>query len=322
MYFWYGIVCFSSILENFAGVPLTRTTTIRVWRASKVTIDPDSPWVVRASSNEDDLGAAIATSGTTSPTPLRSSIPRKPVFNEHSAFLNPSEPVSPDMRSRNSYYDYSEILTALEHGYNTVGNVYMSPSAPRSAANDAFYVLISIQGVSHAHAVLRVFSKMVSIGVFAVSTSLFASATLITIIIAVVTAVLILGASVFGRVTAMYMASEMMRYKPVLHKVVRNRTEAGKYLDALFRQPDLACEVLGHVIVQGRCIKKFRRKIRLSHILGVLARPLDLRKMSTRGPNTAQGTIRRHQGGFEDGSRPEIARLVSGLGQHGSESDV
>ena len=189
-------------------------------------------------------------------------------------------------------------------------------------SDDAFYVLVAIQGVSHAHAVLCVFSKLVSILVFAVATSLFASSTLITIIMAMVTAVLILGASIFGRVTAMYTASEMMRYRPVLRKVVRNRAEACKYLDALFRQPDLAYEILGHVVIQGRCIKKLGRMVRLSHILGVLARPFDLRKMSTRGPNTAQGNIRRHQGGIKDGSRQEIARLVSGLGQHGSESDM
>lgn len=159
----------------------------------------------------------------------------------------------------------------------------MDQEAPWSSAADAFYVLLSVQGVSSAHAFLRVFSKLISIGAFAVGTALFASSTLVTIIVALITATLILCAGIFGRVTAMYMASEMMRNEPVLHRVVRSRAEAAKYLEAIFRQPDLACEVLGHVIIQGRCFKRLTRRLRRSHLLGVLAKPYNLTRLATNG---------------------------------------
>ena len=66
----------------------------------------------------------------------------------------------------------------------------------------------------------------------------------------------------------MAMASQMMRHKPVLHRVVKSRMEAGRYLEAIFRQPDIAAEVLGHIVLNGRCIKRFGRRVRWSNILG------------------------------------------------------
>lgn len=33
MFVWYAVVCFSAVLENFAGVPFTHTWTVRIWRA-------------------------------------------------------------------------------------------------------------------------------------------------------------------------------------------------------------------------------------------------------------------------------------------------
>jgi hypothetical protein len=291
MYLWYGIVCVSSILENFAGVPFTKTWTIRVWRAPKVTVDPDSPWVILPPTNT----TAAEEEEYPRQGQMQQNIPRKPVMsdqilaqdsassNQSQGLLQGRRPTIQELHAKSSFSDPADILTNLEKGYNTFANVYMDPSLPWSSANDAFYVLISVKGVSTLHAMLRVFSKLISIGVFAVGTGLFASSTLITIVVAMVAATLILCAGIFGRVTAMYMASEMMRNKPVLHKVVKNRTEAGKYMEALFQQPEIACEVLGHIVTQGRCIKKFGRRTRWSQFLGVLARPYDLRRIATNG---------------------------------------
>lgn len=96
-----------------------------------------------------------------------------------------------------------EILTRLEKGYNTFGKILIEPNKPWSAANNAFYVIISVRGVSNPHAFLRVFSKILSIGVYTVGTAMFASSTLATILVAVVVASLVIIAGVFGRVTAM-----------------------------------------------------------------------------------------------------------------------
>jgi hypothetical protein len=152
----------------------------------------------------------------------------------------------------------ADVLTRLERGYSTKGAICMNMNKPWSQADDAFYVLLSVKGISLGHATLRVVSKIASICVFALGTGLFASATLITILEALVTAAMILCAGIFGRVTAMWMASTMMANRPVLHRVVQNRKEAEECLEAIFRQPEIACEVKGHIILQGRCVKKIR----------------------------------------------------------------
>lgn len=172
-----------------------------------------------------------------------------------------------------------DILSGFIKGYNTVGRVVMD-GEPWSAQNNPFYVLISIKGVSPPHAALRVFSKLLSIGVFTVGTAIFASTTLVTIMAAVVVATLVLVAGVFGRVTAMWMASEIMKDKPVIHRVVTNQQEAEQYMDEMLRIPDCIFEILGHVVVNGRCVKRYGSHMRWSKILGVLARPYDITRLA------------------------------------------
>jgi hypothetical protein len=45
-----------------------------------------------------------------------------------------------------------------------------------------FYVIISLEDASVAHATLRAVSKAISVGVFAAGVSIFASATMVTIL--------------------------------------------------------------------------------------------------------------------------------------------
>ncbi len=47
------MVAFSAILDNFAGAPFTPTWTIRIWRAPRVTVDLDSPWVINPPTSSD-----------------------------------------------------------------------------------------------------------------------------------------------------------------------------------------------------------------------------------------------------------------------------
>jgi hypothetical protein len=165
-------------------------------------------------------------------------------------------------------------------GYNTFGRVVMDHTEPWAAQNNPFYVIISIRGISNSHATLRVFSKFLSIGVFTVGTAMFASSTLITILVATVVSALVLIAGVFGRVTAMWMASEIMQNKPVIHRVVQHRYEAEQFIDAMLRKPNCLFEILGHLIVDGRCVKRYRRHLRWSKMLGVLAAPYDLMRLA------------------------------------------
>jgi hypothetical protein len=316
MFFWYTIVAVSSLIENLAGVPFSHDWTIRVSRAPKILISDDAPWIIpefpdpptqemkslntntNTNTNSDSNSNSNFNSGPT--TPFK--IPRKTLVREEEIELMPFDSLLSNTPSTHAYtsqnsqsfselptrfppmYQAADILTGLERGYNTVGRVVMDPSKPWSASNDAFYVLLSIKGVTNSHAIFRVFTKFFSIGVFAIGTALFASSTLVTILGSVITASLILCAGIFGRVTAMWMASEMMMNKPVLHRVVRDREEAAKYMEAILRKQGIACEVLGHVLVNGRCVKKYSKKLRWSSFLGVLASPYDLSKLAN-NPN-------------------------------------
>ncbi|KAH8887864.1 hypothetical protein GQ53DRAFT_826853 [Thozetella sp. PMI_491] len=138
----------------------------------------------------------------------------------------------------NDFVDPIDVLTKLEKGYSNMARIWMDSSKPWSQSDDAFYVLLSVKRISGVHAGLRVVSKIISIGVFAIGTR---------------------SSRIFGRVT---MASTMMHHKPVLHRVVRTREEAGKYLEAIFRKDEIAFEVKGHIIVQGRCVKRFGKRLR------------------------------------------------------------
>lgn len=280
MFLWYSIVAVSSLLENLAGVPFSHQWTIRVSRAPKIEISDDAPWVISELPQKNETPISDPTSSQMA----KSSSGADDIFITAEKLSRPTAEVlevPSQLPTRLPLIqDTTDILTGLERGYNTIGRIILDSSRPWSASNDAFYVIISIKGISNAHAFLRIFSKFASVGVFSVGTSMFASSTLVTILAAVVTATLILCAGIFGRVTAMWMASEMMKNEPVLHRVVQSRGEAAKYMEAILRKPGITCEVLGHVIVNGRCVKKFGKRLRWSSFLGILASPYDLSRLA------------------------------------------
>ena len=80
----------------------------------------------------------------------------------------------------------------------------------------------------------------------------------------------------------MYMASEMMKTKPVLHKVVKSRGVAAEYIEAVLAVEGLVVEVMGHVIVDGRVVGRYSQWASWSAWAGVLAGPFDLGSLATR----------------------------------------
>ena len=318
MFVWYTVVCFSSVLENFAGVPFTHTWTIRAWRAPAVEIDEDAPWVIRRTvENRRGVGHLPPASDPDVEQDPPQMAGHQSLMSACGGGANTDRRVwtsassdsltqgGPRRDRRHTQFDgftddSASLLDRLESGFSVKGAVRMDPTRAWTQADDAFYVLLSVKGISHGHATLRVVSKIVSIGIFAFGTGVFASATLITILEAMVTATLILCAGIFGRVTAMWMASTMMTNRPVLHRVVQNRSEAGKYLEAIFRKRGIAYEVKGHVIIQGRCVKRFGMPIRWTSIFGVLARPYDLTHIAV-NPEQARKVRNQHtSSGYHD----------------------
>lgn len=309
MYFWYAFVAVSSLLENLAGVPFTKQWTIRVSRAPKVEISPDAPWAVPEPIPQiPDIRhqSDIQPSNSKGPSVFSDEIAYRGhelTPSNHSGRSADFNTVYPSRYSAlpQQPFGHGEVLSRLRKGYNTFGKIVMDPTVGWSAANDAFYVIISVRGVSNPHAFLRVLSKILSIGVYTVGTAMFASSTLATILVAVVVASLVIVAGVFGRVTAMCklipliarcllkantgigMASELMKNRPILHKVAKGERDAEQYIEAMLRKPGMVFEVVGHVITEGRVIKRYRRPLRWSKVLGVLADPYDITRLATPG---------------------------------------
>ncbi|KAH0556910.1 hypothetical protein GP486_005299 [Trichoglossum hirsutum] len=271
--FWYTTVAISSILENVAGVPFTRQWTLRISKAPKnIHISEDAPVVAscitKATKTTDSTKRPIV---TTTPNPN---------------FADPN-PLSPDTVAKTAIstpllvsQPHSDLLINLKAGYNTTGRVVMDPNKPWSASRAAFYVIISVEGISTPHAILRVISKAISVGVFAAGTATFASATFISVSVALTMLCMVLGVGVFGRVATMWMASKMMKADPILHCVVKDQDEAADYVGSILSMPDLTCEVMGHVIVNGRCVGRYNRFFRNTTYFGILAPPYDVSKLA------------------------------------------
>ncbi|KAI9765619.1 MAG: hypothetical protein M1839_005413 [Geoglossum umbratile] len=279
MLFWYLTVAISSVLENIAGVPFTKQWTLRISKAPDVRISEDAP-IVAHCAGKDMKGKNSISHPTITHTlpPIDISPHSDNQFTEtkSSAYATVTDTTVSSTLSSTP----RAILSNLEAGYNTTGRVIIDRSKPWSASRVPFYVIISLEGISHPHATFRVISKAISVGVYAAGTATFASATLITISVALTVLCLVLGAGVFGRVVAMWMASEMMKTDPVLHRVVKTRDEAADYIESILAIPGLTCEVMGHVIVNGRCIKRYNKWFRMATFFGVLAPPYDISKLA------------------------------------------
>lgn len=266
MWLWYLTLAASSILENYAGVPFTDQWTLRVSRAPRVRISDDAPSVRQPKSSpvflqtEESLSDEIPGRSKSGPTVQ--------VFEE-----------IPLVRRTTSGRS-TEILDVLKAGFNCQGQVIRDGNEPWSSSRVPFYVIISVEGISRSHATLRVFSKAITIGVYVTGTAIFASTQLLYMSVAVTVLCLVLSAGIFGRVIAMYMASEMMKTKPVLHRVVKSRGLAAEYIDRILNIDGLAVEVMGHVILNGRCIERYNQILRLSNWFGLLAGPYDINRLT------------------------------------------
>lgn len=274
----------SSILENIAGVPFTKQWTIRVSRAPKVRISDDAPLLaihVTSDNLQEHPGLipnrkiSSMASVSISPNPLdfTENNVNKMDNNNFTAPFNLHDTSSPFLSTTSRRVD---LLQNLQAGYNTTGQIIIDYDEPWTTSRVPFYVIISLEGVSTSHAALRVVSKAISVGVFAAGTATFASATLITISVALTILCLILGAGVFGRVVAMWMASTMMESKPIIHRVVRDEREAEDYISSILASQGLVLEILGHVVINGRCVARFNPWLSPASWFGVLAPPFDI----------------------------------------------
>ncbi|KAF2428630.1 hypothetical protein EJ08DRAFT_322086 [Tothia fuscella] len=268
MYFWYAMVAFSSLLENFAATPFSRQWTIRVSRApSTIEISDDAPRVVYTDVENPTLSNPdlFVSKDSTTQDPIEL-LPLQD--QERSRQKVGQDRANPPLVGGN----VSLLKTLKNPGINTVGQVVM-PHQAWTAARHSFYVIISVTGISHSHAALRVLSKGVSVGAFAAGTATFASATLITITVTVLVLCLILGAGVLGRVAALWMVSEFTKEQPIVHRTVHTIEDADQYIQAVLEIPGLTAELMGHVFINGRCIHRYNDWWSWATLFGILTGP-------------------------------------------------
>jgi hypothetical protein len=186
---------------------------------------------------------------------------------------------------------YENALEAIKAGPNTNQRIRISTDQGSGYSRTCFYVVISIQGISRLHAVAQVLSKGASVAVFAFGTALFASATLMSISIALMVLCILLACGVAGRVIAMWIVAQISREnKPILHKLVKSEREAGEHLHAI-AELDLQLEIHGHVIISGWCIKSRSVFLSPATYIGLLARPFNAIKLAER---SMRGTTSSH----------------------------
>lgn len=102
-----------------------------------------------------------------------------------------------------------DVLHVIHRGFNVKSMLSLTSQEAYVKRNSCFYVVVSAEGVSAVHATFRVLSKGSSVVVFAFGTTIFASASLVSVSIVLMVLCLVLAAGVFGKVVAMWIASEM-----------------------------------------------------------------------------------------------------------------
>lgn len=80
----------------------------------------------------------------------------------------------------------------------------------------------------------------------------------------------------FGRVAAIWMVSEMMKEKPVIHRVVHCESEAEKLIHEILNTPGLIVELLGHIFINGKRVQRYNRYFSWFNIFGVLVSPYNV----------------------------------------------
>ncbi|KAI0189298.1 hypothetical protein EV127DRAFT_481833 [Xylaria flabelliformis] len=247
---WYFGIAATSLLENAVLVPFSKQWTIRVSQApASLKISDNAPTIISVRPKSQH-NSNVSDWDVTTPAGL-----------EHVSTSGSQNNIADEYGSYPAHLtrQRSELLHKLEK-----------------------YV-ISVSETTQSKAILRMLSKLVSIRVFVAGTAAFASTTLVAVSVAAIDLVFIIGGAVFGRVAALWMISEMLKEKPIMHRIVQNELEADAFIREILATPGLTIELMGHVFINGKCVKRYNRFFNLFTIFGVLVSPYKIEKLLTRG---------------------------------------
>ena len=80
-------------------------------------------------------------------------------------------------------------------------------------------VIVSVVGQNKGDQIWRLLSKSLSVGVFVAGTAIFASVTLLSLIMAIVVLTLTLAAGIFGRAIASWIVGRVSGTEPMIHVI-------------------------------------------------------------------------------------------------------
>lgn len=92
---------------------------------------------------------------------------------------------------------FSNVLDRLSAGVNTRNGLTIRDEEPSTSSSTCFYAVVSIEGITSTHEFLQIISRACTICVLTFATSLFTSATSMSVSVSLIVLSLVLFAGVF-----------------------------------------------------------------------------------------------------------------------------
>lgn len=149
-------------------------------------------------------------------------------------------------------------------------------SSLQTDARNSVMVMVSIVGQRKWDPIWQRLSRVFSMAVFVTGTAFFASAALLSLIMAVVVLSLTLAAGIFGRAIASWIVSHVASTEPMIHIISNTEEEAYQAIAEILSLKSTQVEINGHILINERRVAT-RSWIKVA-MLGVLAEPYDIMK--------------------------------------------
>ena len=150
-------------------------------------------------------------------------------------------------------------------------------------------VMVSVVGENTGDNIWRLLSKTLSVAAFVTGTAVFASVTLLSLIMATVVVTLTLAAGFFGRAIAGWIVGRVSGTEPMIHIISGNEQEAYQAITEVLclKSNDgtpFQVEINGHIFINERRVAS-RSPFKVA-MLGVLAESYDVTQ-AHQGPETS-----------------------------------
>ena len=167
----------------------------------------------------------------------------------------------------------------------------------RTRSRNTVMITVSVVGENTRDSILRLISKAFSVGAFVTGTTIFASATLLSLIMAVVVLTLTLAAGLLGRAIAGWIVGRVSRTEPMIHIISGDEQEAYQAITEVLclKSNDgtpFQVEINGHIFINERRVASRTRWSRFKvAMLGVLAESYDVTKAHQGIDTSPSGTM-------------------------------